>query len=53
VIADGVKKYPNALLVDWRAASVDHPEFFWDDGIHLRPDGAQVYADLISTTIRG
>jgi peptidoglycan/LPS O-acetylase OafA/YrhL len=52
VIADGVKKYPNAQLVDWRAASINHPEYFWDDGIHLRPEGAQFYAQLISEVIQ-
>jgi peptidoglycan/LPS O-acetylase OafA/YrhL len=52
VIADGVKKYPNAQMVDWRAASINHPEYFWDDGIHLRPEGAQLYAELIIGAIR-
>jgi hypothetical protein len=51
VIADGVKKYPNAQMVDWRAASINHPEYFWDDGIHLRPEGAQFYAELITGAI--
>jgi hypothetical protein len=36
-------------LVDWYAASADHPEYFWD-GIHLTPRGARAYADLIATT---
>jgi hypothetical protein len=46
-----VKKYPNAQMVDWRAASINHPEYFWDDGIHLRPEGAQFYTDLITDAI--
>ncbi len=52
VIADGVSRYPNAVLVDWYGASADHPEYFWD-GIHLRPVGAAVYASLISAAIAG
>ena len=49
VLADGVKKYKNqAVLVDWHTIAGEHPEFFWDDGIHLRPEGAQYYAQLIS-----
>jgi peptidoglycan/LPS O-acetylase OafA/YrhL len=52
VIADGVKKYANAQMVDWRAASSNHPELFWDDGIHLRPEGAQLYAQLIASVIQ-
>jgi len=48
VLADGVKRYKNAVLVDWHAYASDHPEFFWDDQIHLRPEGAQAYAQLIA-----
>ncbi|MBI4670458.1 MAG: acetyltransferase [Chloroflexi bacterium] len=50
-LVEGVKRYPNALLIDWNAASAPHPEWFWKDGIHLRPEGAQVYANLIATTL--
>jgi hypothetical protein len=52
VLADGVTRYPNTVLVDWNAASAGHPEFFWDDGIHLRPAGAQAYAHLIAGQIQ-
>jgi lysophospholipase L1-like esterase len=52
VLADGVKKYKNARLVDWHTIGDEHPEFFWDDGIHLRPEGAQYYAQLIAGYLR-
>lgn len=52
VLSNGVKQYPNARLVDWRGASLHHPEYFWEDGIHLRPEGAQVYANLIATYLQ-
>ena len=51
VLADGVLRYTNAVLVDWRGASVEHPDFFWDDGIHLRPTGAAAYAAMIAANI--
>ena len=51
VLADGVKRFKNAVLVDWHAASADHPEYFWDDGTHLRPEGAQAYAALIAAQV--
>ena len=41
VIAAGVRRYPNAVLVDWHSASTDRPELFWEDGMHLRPEGAR------------
>lgn len=51
VLADGVRRYPNTVLADWRGASVNRPELFYDDGIHLRPEGARVYTDLIASQL--
>jgi peptidoglycan/LPS O-acetylase OafA/YrhL len=48
VLAEGVERYPNAVLADWYSASVDHPEFFVEDGVHLSIDGQRAYVDLIS-----
>lgn len=48
VLADGVRRYPNTVLVDWRAQSAGHPEFLGEDGIHLTLQGAQAYAGLIA-----
>ena len=50
-LVEGVKKYPNALLVDWNATSYAHSEWFWKDGIHLRPEGAKVYANLLAEIV--
>jgi peptidoglycan/LPS O-acetylase OafA/YrhL len=47
VMTDVVPEYPNAVLADWRAVSVDHPEYFVSDGIHLTEKGAKAYANLI------
>lgn len=47
VIAQVVPEFDNAVLVDWYAASQDHPEYFTSDGIHLTPKGARAYAELI------
>ena len=48
-LAEGVRRYPNTVLVDWHAASAGHPEVVERDGIHLTLQGAQAYADLIAT----
>lgn len=45
-------RYPNAVRVDWHAAGAGRPELFWHDGLHLRPEGALVYADLLTRTLR-
>ncbi|MGH3086307.1 MAG: acyltransferase family protein [Rubrobacteraceae bacterium] len=47
-LRQGTEKYRKATLIDWYSASEAHPEYFWDDGIHARPEGARVYADLIA-----
>ena len=51
VITSGVSRYPNAVLVDWRAVSINHPEYFYSDGIHLRPAGARAYTQLIAASL--
>jgi lysophospholipase L1-like esterase len=51
VLAAGVKRYPNAVLLDWYQASAANPNLFWSDGVHLRPEGAQLYAHLLAALI--
>jgi peptidoglycan/LPS O-acetylase OafA/YrhL len=51
VIAEGVERYPNTVLVDWHSASADRAEIFYRDGYHLRPEGQRLYADLISSNL--
>lgn len=50
-IADGVKRYKNAVLVDWHAVGGEHPDWFYNDEVHLRPDGAIGYAQLIQSKL--
>ena len=50
-LADGVKRYKNAVLVDWHNVAKDRPELFWDDGYHLNPEGQALYADLIARNL--
>jgi hypothetical protein len=39
----------NKILLDWEVRSAECPgQCFYDDGIHLRPEGQKFYADLIS-----
>lgn len=52
VLAGGVSRYSNAKLVDWRRESENRPGLFWEDGIHLRPEGQQLYADLIAGQVQ-
>jgi hypothetical protein len=51
IINAGVRRYPNAVLADWKALAGDRPDFFWNDGIHLRPAGATAYADMVADAL--
>jgi peptidoglycan/LPS O-acetylase OafA/YrhL len=51
IIESGVERYENARLVDWHDATAGHPELFWKDGYHPRPEGAELYADLIAAAV--
>jgi peptidoglycan/LPS O-acetylase OafA/YrhL len=51
MMANSVKHYANAMLVDWHAASTDHPEYFISDGVHLDSDGMRAYTDLLGVRV--
>jgi lysophospholipase L1-like esterase len=52
MLAEAATRYPNIVLVDWHTSSAGHPELFWEDGIHLRPEGAKFFAQLIALGVR-
>jgi hypothetical protein len=52
VIADVVRRYPNAVLIDWHAASTSHLDYFAPDGIHIGTVGARAYTLLIAEELR-
>jgi peptidoglycan/LPS O-acetylase OafA/YrhL len=37
----------NVTLIDWYSASIDHPEYFVSDGVHLQPSGIEALTALI------
>jgi peptidoglycan/LPS O-acetylase OafA/YrhL len=51
LIGDTAGRYPNIVFVDWKGQGDAHKEWFWDDGIHLRPEGAAIFAELIAQAI--
>lgn len=52
-IAAVAKTHPNATLVNWYADSASDPQYFYTDGVHLNPQGAQYYASLIVQALEG
>ena len=54
VIRACVRAYPGrTVLIDWAAATKNHPEWLYADGIHLRPTGARAYARLVANALQG
>lgn len=51
VIGNGVKRWPNAYLVDWHLVAASHPEAFYDDGLHLTPTGIRLFTAAVIQTI--
>jgi hypothetical protein len=47
VIAAGVKRWPNAVLMDWHKQGAAHPELFGDDGTHMGPTGVRVFVEIV------
>ena len=46
-IEAAAEKHPKLSVIDWNVYSRSHPDWFQDDGLHLRGVGAQAMAGLI------
>jgi len=47
MLADGVDRWPNSVLVDWHRQSAARPELFADDGTHMGPTGVALLVEMI------
>ena len=50
---DIASRYKNVDVIDWYSYSAGHDEYFWDDGTHLRPEGADAYCLMLREAIAG
>ena len=41
----------NVTVIDWASYAASHPEWFYNDGIHLNADGRSAYANLIKEVL--
>lgn len=44
-------RYENVKILDWYSIATAHPEYLYSDKTHIRPEGQQVYADLMMQAI--
>ncbi len=50
-LAQVAASYPHTVLVNWYNASAGKNSYFYPDGVHLNPTGAQFYASLIAQAV--
>ncbi|WP_411350096.1 hypothetical protein [Paenibacillus sp. WLX2291] len=41
------REFPNVQIVDWYGASAGKDQYFYNDGVHLKPDGSRYYTSLL------
>jgi hypothetical protein len=49
-LEEAAEDWPHTTLVDWAPIAAAHEDELWD-GIHLRPSGAALYAQLVSRAV--
>ena len=47
MMAAGVRRWPNAVLLDWHKVGTANPWYFGDDGTHMGPTGIRAFTELI------
>lgn len=50
-ISEMGKKYSNLTIIDWKSEASKHPEWFYEDQIHLNIEGRKGYAAFIKKNI--
>ncbi|MFN2503074.1 MAG: acyltransferase family protein [Acidimicrobiales bacterium] len=51
IMASGVRRWPNATLVDWHAAASADAGAFYSDGLHLTAGGMRLFTGLVLAAI--
>jgi len=51
-LAQVATAFPHTTLVNWFGASVGENNYFYPDGVHLNPVGAQAYAKIIAKALK-
>ena len=52
VLAAAARQHTNIVLANWFATIEHHTGLLWDDDVHPRPSGAQLYAHIVATAVQ-
>lgn len=52
VIKSVARRFANVTVVDWHWWGSRNGGWFWDDGYHLRPEGAAAYSRLVAKALK-
>ena len=52
-IAEGAERWPDVEVVDWHAIGSEHPEWFFEDQVHLNGTGMKAYSELLDDVVNG
>ncbi len=50
-IVEGAERWPIVEVIDWHTIGGQHPEWFFEDQVHLNGTGMREYAELLSDVI--
>lgn len=45
-------EFSNTSVIDWHSASEGKDEYFYNDGVHLKPEGAEYYASILVKALK-
>lgn len=51
-IKEAAGKFANVKVFDWHGASEGKEDYFYPDGVHLKPEGGRYYASLLADTLQ-
>ncbi|MEW4369737.1 SGNH/GDSL hydrolase family protein [Paenibacillus kandeliae] len=46
------REFSNVQIVDWYGASAGKDQYFYNDGVHLKPDGSRYYTSLLVAALK-
>ena len=49
--AEFAKDYPNLHIIEWEKIAVNHPEYIYADGVHIKGEGISAYVDNVYNSI--